>query len=151
MFEYVCCENLPCCLLVVYSFYSFHLHFQTAGRYRISHKCPNPSFCQSRTQKQRSHHTTSPLSSALALLVIEVHWASLEWSETQPQHNCQVHGSPFWTRSLILKRMSTDTRSLFLMLNTPVVHEHTKYNSHSTTKVVNAMLMVVICFSVALQ
>ena len=34
------------------------------------------------------------------------------------------------------------------MLNTPVVHERTKYNSHSTTQVVNAM--VVICFSVAL-
>ena len=69
---------------------SSHLHFQTAGRYRIFHKCPNPSFCQSRPQKQRSHHTTSPLSSTLALLVTEVHWASLEWSKTQPQHNCQV-------------------------------------------------------------
>lgn len=83
-------KNLPCCLSLGYSFYSFHLHFQTVGRYRISHKCPNPSLCQSRPQKQRSHRTTSPLSTALVLLVAEVHWASLELSEIQPQHSCQV-------------------------------------------------------------
>ena len=81
---------LPCCLSLGHSFYSFHLHFQTVGRYRISHRCPNPSLCQSRPQKQRSHRTASPLSTTLVFLVTEVHWASLELSETQPQHSCQM-------------------------------------------------------------
>ena len=116
-------------------FLQFPSPLSNSGQILHIPQMPKSQSLSVKASKQRSHCTTSPLSTALVLLVTEVHWASLELSETQPQHSCQV----------VLLSAHVSHRQLRGCQETPEVCYWRRTRLHvvqsiiATTNIVNAM------------